>query len=275
MENLESKLAEDGWITPEQLMLARQESDKINRSVWVSLIKLGYMSEENITLFFARESNIPYVKISDYKINQDTLVLLDKDFCIQNCVIPLFKVQNTLFVACSNPLNAALMDSLARMSNSNIEPLISNAHAISGALDLYWGLENKIFEVEQFIVKQNPLEGLGLWRQAKRLSLRIPVTIKPECEPITMSDSIEGSTRDISDNGTSVGVEVFLFLPRGLKIALDFKSVPEINSAARVSQAKGEIIHSRMEKGGYYFLGIKLTEIQDAGRTQLLRLASR
>jgi hypothetical protein len=275
MENFESRLVEDNWITLEQLMLARQESEKIEKSLWIALVKLGYLSGEDITLFFAQESGISYVKISDYRINQDLLVLLDEDFCIQNCVFPLFKVGNRLFVACSNPLNTALIDSLAKMSGCAIEPLISSTYDILEALDLYWRLEEKIFEAGKFIVSKNPLEGLSLWRQAKRLPLRVPVTIRSEYEPIVRSDAIEGITRDISDNGTSVGAEIPLFLPQGLKVSLDFNlEETDQDSTARIFKAKGAIVHSHMEKGGCYFLGIKLTQIQDAERSQLLKLAS-
>ncbi len=116
MDDLENKLVEDKWITNEQFYLARQESYRTGKSIWAILVKLGYLSEEDISLFFSQESNIPFIKISDYQIKQETLDLIDENFCIQNLIIPLFKVKDVLFVACSNPLNTSLMEALAKMT---------------------------------------------------------------------------------------------------------------------------------------------------------------
>jgi hypothetical protein len=275
MENLETKLVNDRWVTEEQLALAKIESEKMDKTIWSALIKLGFMSEKKIALFFSQESGIPFVKISDYKINPHVLARLEENFCIQNCVIPLFKIQHTLFVACSNPLNTALIDSIAKKSGCVIEPLIADAHSILGALDLYWHLDDKLFEVEKFIVKQAPVGGLSLWRSAKRLPLKVPIIVKLGREDdITSSSSILGSSRDISEDGNALGIEVSLFLPKGLKIYLEFNVGQYTEGLAKTVEAYGEIVQSRMERNKIYFLGIRLLDIPDSLRTQLLKLAS-
>ena len=60
MEELEQKLIQDKWVTTEQLALAAQESKRIGKSIWVTLVRLGILSEEDIAIFFAQESGIPY-----------------------------------------------------------------------------------------------------------------------------------------------------------------------------------------------------------------------
>jgi len=291
MEGLENKLVQDNWITNEQFYLAKQESYRTGKSIWAILVKLGYLAEEDIILFFSKESNIPFIKISDYKIKQETLDLIDENFCIQNWVIPLFKVGDVLFVACSNPLNASLMESLAKMSGCLIEPLMATAHSILGALDLYWRIEDKIFEAGEFIIKQNPVQGFSLWRESERLPLKIPVSIKIKDESVVVRSSvaIECNTHNISKDGTAVGLEMSLFLPKDLKVSLKFNprknssiateiltpSLKGIGRAIPVGlEAKGKVVHCHMEKEMHYFLGIKLIEIQDEIRNVLLKLAS-
>jgi len=275
MGDLETKLVEDKWITNEQFYLARQESYRTGKSIWAILIKLGYLAEEDIILFFSKESSIPYIKISDYKIKQEILDLIDENFCIQNLVIPLFKVQKVLFVACNNPLNASLIDTLAKMTGCVIEPLITTAHSILGALDLYWRMEDKIFEAGKFIIKQNPVQGFSLWRESERLPLKIPVSIKIEDESVVVRSSvaIEGNTHDISKGGTAVGLQLFLFLPKGLKVFLKFNPGKNSSIATKILEAKGEVVHCHIEKEMHYFLGIKFIDIQDEVRNALLKLA--
>lgn len=276
MVDLETRLVEDKWITNEQFYLTRQESYRTGKSIWAILIKLGYLAEEDIILFFSQESNIPYVRISDYKIKQEILDLIDENFCIQNLVIPLFKVQKVLFVACSNPLDTSLTDTLAKMTGCVVEPLMATAHSILGALDLYWRMEDKIFEAGKFIIKQNPVQGFSLWREAERLPLRIPVSLKIEDESVVVRSSvvIEGNTHDISKGGTAVGLQLFLFLPKGLKVSLKFNPGRNSSVATKILEAKGEVVHCHIEKEMHYFLGIKFIDIQDEVRSALLKLAS-
>lgn len=276
MEDLELKLVEEKWITIHQLESAKQETSRCGKSLWAALVKLGYLSEEDIAVFFAQESNIAYIRFSDYKIRPEVLALLDENFCRQNLVLPLFKIKDVLFVACNNPLDTALIDRMNRLTGCNIELLVASMHSITAALDLYYGLEDKLFDLGKFIIKQGPLQGVSFWREAERLALNIPVSLKLEdgsCG-LQYSSLIKGRSRDISSNGTAVGLEVFLFLPRGISVSLEFNPNQNLSGTGEIVKAKGEIVHSRMEKAQRYFLGIKFTEIEKEAYIKLLQLAT-
>ena len=116
MADLVRRIIERGLVTQEQGHAAALEAARTNRTVWFSLVKLDYLSEESIVRFFAQEARIPYVHLPDYRIKQGVLKTLDEHFCRQNTVIPLCMVQETLFVACNNPFNLALLDSIGKLS---------------------------------------------------------------------------------------------------------------------------------------------------------------
>lgn len=276
MKVLETKIVQDGWITIQQLNTAKEEAARARRTVWAAIVKLGYLSLDDLTIFFAQESNTPYVRIADYKISPAVLSLIDENFCRQNLVMPLFKIKDTLFVACANPLDATLVNNLANLCGCPIEPLFASAYSIIKALDSLYGLEDKVFESGNFILKQEPLEGLPFFRESERLPLNIPVSIKIEDASFALpfSSPIDGCSRDISRNGTAVGLEIFLFLPAGLKLSLDFKPGATLFTCGQTIKVKGEIVYCRMEKGQHYFLGIKFTEITEEARQQLFKLAS-
>lgn len=275
MEGLELKLVKYNWITNDQLNLAREDARKCAKSVWVSLVKLGYISEEDISVFFAQESGFNYIRISDYQIDDEAIRLLDEGYCRANLVIPLFKIKDTLFIASNNPLDAALADNLAKLTGCAIELLFASARSIREALDSYRGPEEKSFDAQKFMFEQNPMQGLSLWRESERLDLNIPVRIKIEDKSLALhcSSPIEGSTRNISYSGTAVGLHIFLFLPKGLNLLLEFKPAENLSDTGRIIQAKGEVVYCRMEKGQHYFLGIRFTEIEDEARKQLFKLA--
>ena len=274
MEELELKLVEGGWVTYEQLLLAKQDALKIGKSVWASLVRLGYVSEEGLSIFFAQESGLSFVRISDYKLSDEVIRLLSEDYCRQNTVIPLFKIKDTLFVACSNPLDTVVVDNLAKLSGCNIELLLSSSHSIQQALDLYWGPEEKSFKMLKFMFNPVPLKGLSFWRESERIDLNIPVNLAIEDESVVLhySSPIEGYSRNISSNGTAVALEVFLFLPKGINVSLEFRPKDSPSSNSKVIKVKGEIVYSRMEKGQRYLLGIRFTQIEEEARQRLLKL---
>lgn len=277
MEELEAKLTQDNWVNAQQLILAKQEAKRCGKSIWVGLLKLGYLSEEDIAIFLAQESGITYVRVSDYEISDELIRLVDENFCRENQVIPLFKIKDRLFVACTNPLDTVLVDSLAKLTGCNIEPLMSSTHLITQAQDYYYGIEDRAFALEKFIRRQAPLHGLMFGRESERLPLNIPVLLKVEDKGLVLhySSAIEGHTRNISQTGTAIGLHIFLFLPKGTNLSLEFKLALGLSQEPpQIIKAKGEVVYCLMEKGQHYFLGIKFTELEDTARSQLLKLAA-
>lgn len=271
MEDIELKLIRQGLVTGEQLNLAKQDAARCGKSVWATLVKLGYLSEEDVMIFLSQESGINYVRISDYEIDYEVIHLLREDYCRANSLIPLFKVKDTLFIACSNPLDASLADNLAKTCGCAVELLLAARRAIAHAMDLYWGPEDNSFSLSQFIYKQKALQGLMPWRESERMDLNIPVAVTIEDKSISLnySSALEGSTRNISKSGTAIGLQVFLFLPKGINVSLEFR--PYDSPAIK---AKGEIVYSRMEKGQHYLLGILFTDIEELAREELFKLAT-
>mgnify|MGYP001560474189 FL=1 len=271
MENLEDKLVLEKVLTKEQYGRAKEEAYKCQKSFWSMLVKLGFLSADDLSVIFAQESGIAYARIADYKLNPEVMKLLEEGFCRQNSVIPLFKINGVLFPACANPLDTAFMDNLARILSLEIEPLFAPEEAITKALDCYYGPQDKAFSCAELIIKQPALEGLPFWRESERLGLNVPVSItiddtslvNPCCQPI------ESFSRDISRNGAALGLEILFYLPKGTKISIDFKP-PQ---SPQPLKAKGEIIYCRMEKSKNYFLGIKFSQISSEALAQLLNLA--
>lgn len=276
MEELESKLINCGLITAQQALEAEKEALACGKALCATLVKLGLLTEEELALFFADQSGIPYIRISDYCLSREALATLDEDFCRQYIVIPVFKTEESLFVAVNNPLDTALIDNLFKITGLNIEPLISSYSQILSNLNLYYGPEDKNFDIEKFIIRQSTIKRMPFHRDSERLDLKIPVSIAIDDKNFALrgSSSVEGFTKNISNGGMAIGLEVFLFLPKGINITMDFKPLQDLKSAGEIVKARGEIVHSCMDKGRKFFLGIKFTDIDGPGRNRLLKLAS-
>lgn len=278
MENLEHKLVEEKWLQPWQLDMARLDAVNSGKSIWATVIKLGFLSEENIVTFLALQSGIPYVRLEAYAVSPAVLHLLEENFCLQNAVIPLFQVGTTLFVACSNPLNTALIDSLTKATNCTIEPLVASAHSILAALDLYWKLDDKNFQMSELIVKPpQAMQGMGQWRESERKYCQVPLVLAIVDEAVALISPcpLEGFTLNISADGSAAGIQVPLFLPKGITVAVSFKLLPEAGTPRMVLEARGEILRTSMLGDSKYLLGVKFTRIEEETRKQLMEIASK
>ncbi|MDD5729559.1 MAG: PilZ domain-containing protein [Candidatus Omnitrophica bacterium] len=275
MENLADKLVSYNWINAGQLNAAKQDASKTGKSVWSCLVKLGHLSEEDIAIFFSQESGIAYVRVDDYELDREILCLVNEAFCRQHAVIPVFKIKNVLYVACSNPLDTGVIDGLSRLSGCEVEPLIASSRSILAALDICFGPEDENFLLDGFLFRQNPLQGLSFYRESQRLALSIPAGIKVLDKSVRLHcSSIEGYTRNISSNGKAINLQVSVFLPRGISVSLELKPQKTLLTAGEIIKAFGEVIYCNVEKVQRYSLAVKFINIAQDDLEKLLKLAN-
>jgi hypothetical protein len=276
MADLFERIIERGLVTQAQGHAALLEAGRTNRTVWSALVKLDYLSEESIVRFFAQEAHIPYVHLPDYRIKQGVLKTLDEQFCRQNTVIPLCMVRKTLFVACNNPFNMALLDSIGKLSGCAVEALIATSTAIIQALDYYGRIDTLQFDIAKFMVSPAPVKGLTLWRGSERIAIDWPVSITLQDESLALAfeSRIEGRTHDISRDGSAIGIDLPLYLPQGITVAIVIHPIPGGKGEDARLGAVGEIVQSYMNKTPDYLMGIRFKDIHDDVRKKLLAFAS-
>jgi hypothetical protein len=260
VEKLEEKLVQTGWITPKQFIKAKQEQAKSKKTIFSSLIKLGYLTEEDIFLFFSQHSQIPLIKISDYQIDPELLNLFSEEKYREYLFVPLFKIENTLYIGMANPLDTELLDILKKNTELEIYPLFAPPSSILEVIDHFFGPDDRCYSsLNNLILAPQTLNLVPFWRESERISLKIPVEIKVMDERIKLNSSgyICGTGLDISRSGKAMGIETIIFLPSKVKINIRFPSEDPSY------EAKAEIVRCNVGKKGKYFLGIRFIEIKE------------
>lgn len=257
MEELETKLLKENWIDSSQFVAAKAEQKKLKKSLYSVLIKLGFLTEEDVYMFFAQNTNIPFVNIFDYKIDDKLLGLFPEESYRENLFFPLFKTDNSLYICMANPLDAALMNTLEVQVDCDIVPLFGCPSVILKAINTAFGPDDKYFDLEALIVNPQKLEMMPLTRESERLILRIPVDFKISDDKIELISSayISAVTCDISDSGKSVGIKSLVYLPPSTHINIKFPSQDACY------EALAEVTRCHLQRGKQYFLGVKFLEI--------------
>jgi hypothetical protein len=264
---LEERLVEGRWLSEERLASAQEEAMRAGESLWVELVKLRFLSQEDIMMFFSCESGVPFVRISDYSLRDELLDVLDHAFCIQHLLLPLFKVGETLYIASCNPFDASVVDAAARMSGLNVEFLLATADSIRAAQDSRWRIDASMFAAEEFVSHtRKKLHGMTLCRKVERLPLKLDVRVLIPGEDIAFNNvaCLNAVTTDITGDASAIGLEAALYLPPQLAVTIEFK-LP----TGPVS-CEAQVLNCRMEKGCRYFAGIALTGVTDEAKTRIL-----
>jgi type IV pilus assembly protein PilB len=110
-----------------------------------SLIKLGYLSEDKLQNFLARQFDLPQIELFGRKITEDVLAYIPVDKAQEFHVLPVERreISGTmhLVVAMTDPTNLMVTDSLQFMTGCRIKAALASDDAISAAIDKNYGPE--------------------------------------------------------------------------------------------------------------------------------------
>ena len=129
----------DHKILPEEKIQELVKSAEIEQaSMEVLLVKKGYLTEETLYSILADINKVPYVDLANYRIDRDILELIPYELARKHHVIPLFKIQNVLTVAMTDPADIVIIDILRERTSCDIDPCVSSPKLISKAIQEYY-----------------------------------------------------------------------------------------------------------------------------------------
>ena len=141
------RLIEKKLITQEQLKDAIKKQKSDPRPVGEILVAEGLITENQLLEVLSEQLGIPFIDIEYYKIDESILELFPKKFLHEHLAIPLFRVQKTITVAMTDPLDLKTVDHLRNVSKHDIQPVFGSSTAITHALDRLYGTAGSLDEV--------------------------------------------------------------------------------------------------------------------------------
>ena len=144
-------LLKEGIINATQLEKAvvaqRQQGGRLGEI----LIKLGIVKDEQILAALGKQLNMPYFShgtgMLKPAMDQGLEDLVPHDFALKNVVLPLSRMLRSLTVALSDPLDILLIDSLRKLTGSEINPVIATRSDILKAIEEFYGKSSMLKDV--------------------------------------------------------------------------------------------------------------------------------
>ena len=135
-QRLGDLLVREKVITPEQLNQAmKAQKDAPNSRLGSILVKLGFLTDEDVTNFLSRQYGVPAINLSFFEIDSAVVKLIPHDTAKRYQILPLSRVGASLTIAMVDPTNVFAMDDIKFMTGFNIEPVVASETAIMEGIE--------------------------------------------------------------------------------------------------------------------------------------------
>jgi type IV pilus assembly protein PilB len=157
-------LVRSNLINRDQLDKALEEQKQTGGRVGEHLIRLGFVTEEDILDCLSQQYGVPSINLRHFEIDESIIRLIPADVARKYQFIPVSKTGATLTVAMADPTNVFAMDDITFITGYRVEPVVASEEALREAIDRYYGtthaLELKKVMEDLQTVEESALEVL-------------------------------------------------------------------------------------------------------------------
>src|SRR6202040_568126 len=132
-------LVKDSLITADQLRQALDHQKKTGGRLGTCLVKLGLVSDDDITAVLSRQYGVPSINLKFYEVDPAVIKLVPQETAVRYQIVPLSRVGSTLTIAMTDPTNVFAMDDIKFMTGFNVEPVVASETAIAEAISKFYG----------------------------------------------------------------------------------------------------------------------------------------
>jgi type IV pilus assembly protein PilB len=132
-------LTKASLITQDQLKDALKVQKDTGGKLGETLIKLGFVSEEDITECLSQQFGVPSINLAHFEIDPSVIKLIPADVARKYNILPVNKTGATITIAMADPTNVFAMDDIKFMTGYNVEPVVASELGIKAAIDNYYG----------------------------------------------------------------------------------------------------------------------------------------
>ena len=134
-------LVELDLLSEEQLQAALMIHRKTAKRLGQIFVEENMISEDVLIEVLSKQLGYTHVWLRKGLIDPKIVKVIQKDKAKLYCVIPMFKVNNDLFIATADPQAVFVFDELSKLTKCNIHPILSRSSDILQAIDIYYDEE--------------------------------------------------------------------------------------------------------------------------------------
>ncbi len=139
-----------GIITEGQLREALTEQKVDGGKIGEVLIKLGFVTQQNINEVLEYQLGIPFVDLEEYEISKEATKTITESLAKRHVLIPIRITDTELYLAMEDPLNIFAIDDVKIFSGKEIVPMLANEKSIMRYIEIHYGKQQAMEAAEQY-----------------------------------------------------------------------------------------------------------------------------
>jgi type IV pilus assembly protein PilB len=143
-------LLDDSKISQEQLQNALEVQKSEPGKLGSILIRLGYVTEEDIAQALSKQFGYPSINLSKFDIDERVLELIKPEMARKHIVMPVHRIGSILTLAMADPSNLFVQEEIRFSTNLRIQAVIAPESSIIQSIDKYYGSSTGI-EAQKFL----------------------------------------------------------------------------------------------------------------------------
>src|SRR5438105_12801199 len=202
-QRLGDLLVKEKVITPEQLEQAVRMQKESGTRLGSILVKLGFLSDEDVTNFLSRQYGVPAINLTFFEIDGTVVKLIPYDTAKRYQILPLSRVGSSLTIAMVDPTNVFAMDDIKFMTGFNIEPVVASESAILEGIEKAYG-SSKAEDLDQVMQSISDMDEADVELQADQQELGLADLEKAADEApivklvnLVLTDAVKRGASDI------------------------------------------------------------------------------
>ena len=140
---MEQRIAEllvrGGIVTREELSQAQKKEQENGSSVTKELVKLGFITENNLTQFLAKQFGIEIVELNPGDVEDAVFSLVPPQLVQKHQIIPLKLLGSTLTIAIGDPTDFVAINEIKFVSSYGVRVVVALPSAIRKVLEHRFG----------------------------------------------------------------------------------------------------------------------------------------
>src|SRR5579872_132513 len=204
-QRLGDLLVKEKIITPEQLEQATKAQKEQNCRLGSALVKLGFLTDEDVTNFLSRQYGVPAINLSYFEIDPAVVKLIPFETAKRYQILPLSRVGASLTIAMVDPTNVFAMDDIKFMTGFNIEPVVASESSIlEGIEKAYGGGKGKEEDLETVMQSMSEMSESDVELQAEEAEMELSQLEKAADEApvvklvnLILTDAVKRGASDI------------------------------------------------------------------------------
>ena len=103
-------MVKENLISTPQLVQALEYQKKNGGRLGSCLVKLGFVTDEDVTTFLSRQYGVPSINLAYFEVDPEVIKLVPEETARRYEVVPLSRVGSSLTIAMVDPTNVFALD---------------------------------------------------------------------------------------------------------------------------------------------------------------------